>query len=185
MQLPIYVAVAGLLLIMVSSRLFSESMFMDGLYYADVALNMAEENGDFWHPQFTDIQPFYGHPPLAMWIESYMYRLFGDSIAIEKLYSLLMTVISLWLTVRLWRQCGGKKGTGWLPLLLFALIPTLSACMADNMLENTMMVFTLLSVLFMLRGEERLHYLNMIAAGLSLTLSSPKASPDYTRSPFH
>ena len=168
MQWPMYMDVAGLLLIMVCNRLFSEGMFMDGLYYADVALNMAEDNGDFWHPQFTDIQPFYGHPPLAMWMESMMYRLFGDSIAIEKIYSMLVTVLSLWLTVRLWRQCGGKRELGWLPLLLFALIPTLTACMADNMLENTMMVFTLLSVIFMLRGEERHHYINMIASGIAL-----------------
>lgn len=169
MKLPLYVAVGGLLLIMVSSRLFSEGMFIDGLYYANVALNMAEGNGDFWHPQFTDVQPFYGHPPLAMWMESCMFRLFGDSIAIEKIYSMLMVVLSLWLTVRLWHRCGGKKDLGWLPLLLFVLIPTLSACMADNLLENTMMVFVLLSVIFILRGEEKHHYLNMIAAGIALT----------------
>ncbi|MBQ7062028.1 MAG: hypothetical protein IJM88_01905, partial [Bacteroidales bacterium] len=52
-----YALVAALFLLTVSNRLFSEGMFLDGLYYADVALNLAEGNGTFWAPQFTDIAP--------------------------------------------------------------------------------------------------------------------------------
>lgn len=162
-----YALVAALFLLTVSNRLFSEGMFLDGLYYADVALNLAEGNGTFWAPQFTDIVPFYGHPPLAMGLESLGYRLFGDDIAVEKGYSLLVILLSAWLTVLLWRRCGGTRTLGWLPLLLLTLVPLTSTCAVDNMLENTMMVFTLLSALCVLQARQR-RFPAIVLAGFAL-----------------
>ena len=61
---------------------------MDGLYYATIAKNLANGLGSFWQLYFTELDGvFYGHPPLAMGLQSILFSIFGDSIYIERAYS--------------------------------------------------------------------------------------------------
>ena len=48
-------------------ELWSEGMFMDGLYYATIANNLANNIGSFWFLHFTNTEfpIFHEHPPLA------------------------------------------------------------------------------------------------------------------------
>ena len=82
---------------------------MDGLIYDCVGRNMAEGIGTMWHPTFTETQfnPFYEHPPLAMFLLSLCYRLAGEGLWICRAYSLLMFVLTGWLMLLLWRRIGG------------------------------------------------------------------------------
>ena len=59
---------AAVFLALVSGSLTTTGMFMDGLIYGNVATNMAEGVGLFWHPIYTATHhpDLYHHPPLAM-----------------------------------------------------------------------------------------------------------------------
>ena len=158
--------VLGLFILLISPRLMSEGMFIDGLYYADVARNIADGTGSMWNMMFTDISPFYGHPPLAITMESILFRIFGDHLWVEKAYSLIMILVAAWLIVMLWRRAGGQANLVWMPLLLLVLNPTVIFCAPNNLLENTMMVFILLSALCVMKSLDKNRFAYIIVAGL-------------------
>jgi 4-amino-4-deoxy-L-arabinose transferase-like glycosyltransferase len=62
-------------------------MSLDGITYATIARNMALDVGDLWHPFYTAtlLNPFYEQPPLALWLESLLFRLCGDHWWVERL----------------------------------------------------------------------------------------------------
>jgi hypothetical protein len=93
--LPFYLFVAGIFLMIVCQDLFSNGMFLDGLVYSTISINLANGLGSFWNPHFTaTLMPdFHEHPPLAFGIQYIFYKLLGESRFIEKLYSLLTVVI--------------------------------------------------------------------------------------------
>ena len=107
--------------------LFSHGMFLDGIYYAMVARNLAEGYGDFWNPLLTDTlgSNFHEHPPLVFGIQSLFFKLFGDYHWVERLYSLLCFIGGGWLTVIIWKKVGTKniKPYYWVPLLLWITVP--------------------------------------------------------------
>ena len=121
---------------------------MDGLLYAAISNNMANGYGSFWKPYLSEsvFNEFYEHPPLALWLQSIWFRVFGDSIYIERFYSLFTYFISGGLLVIIWKQIGQSFKTGWIPLFLWLTITNISWACANNMLENTMTIFVLLSV---------------------------------------
>ena len=71
--------------LLVLPRMLTHGMFVDGLTYASIARNMAENYGSFWRPYYTaTVYPtFYEHPPLGFWLQSWMYRLCGDVVYLE------------------------------------------------------------------------------------------------------
>ena len=150
---PLYVAVAALFLALVSGSLTTTGMFMDGLIYSNVAANMADGIGSFWHPTYTATHhpDFYEHPPLALGMLALFYKVLGTHLWVTKLYMVLTMLLCAWLTVRLWQRLGGKRENGWMPLLLWTLIPTVTHFANQCMLENTMVLFTLGAILLLLR----------------------------------
>ena len=150
----LFLFIIFLFLGIVSTELFSDGMFMDGLIYADISRNMAEGLGSFWKPHFTDtlFNVFYEHPPLAFGLQSIFFKLFGDNIYIERFYSLLTYVIVGCLIVLIWSKLTSYKKTGWLPLFLWLSTNYVTWALANNMLENTMSIFVCLSVLFYLNS---------------------------------
>jgi len=87
-----YLAIAALFMLMTGFRLFAEGMFVDGVTYAAISRNLANGLGSFWEPHFSatlDTQ-FHGHPPLALGMQSLAFRVFGDSLLVERfIHSLL------------------------------------------------------------------------------------------------
>src|SRR6266852_7226573 len=77
--------VISLYCLLVLPRMLSYGMFLDGVTYASMARNMAENYGSFWQPYYTaTVYPtFYEHPPLGFWLQSWAYRLCGDSVYVE------------------------------------------------------------------------------------------------------
>ncbi len=165
---PLYLVVAAVFLDLVSGSLTTTGMFMDGLIYGNVAANMAEGVGSFWHPVYTATHhpDFYEHPPLALGMLALFYKVLGTHIWVTKLYMALTMLLCAWLTIRLWVRLGGKREDGWMPLLLWTLMPTVTHFANQCMLENTMVLFDLGAILLLLRPGGKA--LNGLLAGLLL-----------------
>ena len=138
--------------------LLSEGTFLDGLIYAVLARNLAMGLGSFWAPHYslTVHDQWFEHPPLGLNIESLFYRVLGDGIWVEHVHSLATALVCGLLIVVLWNQVVGEdrrlRRLGWLPVLFWLLNPQVTWAYANNMLENTMSIFTLAAVIMLLRG---------------------------------
>lgn len=167
-----YLFVGFLFLGIVSVNLFSDGMFLDGLLYADISRNMADGLGSFWKPHFSYgiFNEFYEHPPLALGLQSLWFKVFGDSIFVERFYSLSTFIIVGYLIVLIWGKFTGDKKHGWIPLLLWITITNVTWAAANNMLENTMSIFVSLSLLFYLNSIENKRFLWIVLSGVSLSL---------------
>ena len=159
---------AALFLALVSGSLTTTGMFMDGLIYSNVAANMADGIGTFWHPTYTATHhpDFYQHPPLALGLLALFYKVLGTHIWVTKLYMVLTMLLCAWLTVKLWVRLGGRREDGWMPLLLWTLMPTVTHFANHCLLENTMVLFVLGAILLLLRTKR--NALNGMLAGLLL-----------------
>lgn len=164
----LYLAVSAVFLALVSGSLTTTGMFMDGLIYSSIAANMADGVGSFWHPTYTATHhlDFYEHPPLALGLLALFYKLFGTHLWVTKLYMAFTMLLCAWLTVRLWIRLGGKREDGWMPLLLWTLMPTVTHFANQCLLENTMVLFVLGAILLLLRSKRKA--LNGLLAGLLL-----------------
>ncbi len=167
-----YFFVVFLFLGITSIELFSDGMFMDGLLYADISRNMAEGLGTFWKPHLSNtlFSEFYEHPPLALGLQSIWFRVFGDSIYVERFYSLFTFIIVGYLVVLIWKKLTNNKKSGWMPLFFWIIISGVTWSAANNMIENTMSVFVCLSVLFYLNSIDNRRLLWIVLSGLSLSL---------------
>lgn len=167
-----YLFVSFLFIAIAATELFSEGMFMDGLWYADISRNLAEGIGSFWKPQFTQtLYPeFYEHPTLAFGLQSIFFSIFGDSIFVERFYSLGTFVIVGYLIVKIWELITGSKKDGWIPLFLWLITGGVAWAVANNMLENTMTIFVCFSLYACLKRTFTNQLFWIIFAGISLSL---------------
>lgn len=139
---------AILLCLKVLRPLVTQTMFFDGLIYASVARNMAEGIGSPWRPAFSQtLFPLFAeHPPFAMWLQAIAFRAFGDTVWVEKGYSLFTVLLSGLIMLGIWRRLTEKdpalRSTGVLALIFTLIAGRLSWAYANNMLENTLIVFT-------------------------------------------
>jgi len=167
-----YIAVAGIFLIIISPSFLSEGMFMDGQMYATMSRNLANGMGTFWQPHFSEIifPSFINHPPLAIGLESIFFRVLGDGRIVEKLYSVFAIMVIAVLIVAIWKSLGKKFSSGWLPLLFWIAIPSVTWAAVNNMLENTMGIFICLSVLFYIRSLSSKRFIFLLLSGSMLSL---------------
>jgi len=168
--LPFYSIVWGVFLIIVCQNIFSNGMFLDGLIYSTVSKNLSNGVGTFWNLHFTKtfMSDFHEHPPLAFGIQSLFYTFFGESRYVDKAYSIFTVIIVAFIIVKIWKTLNYKHG--WLPLLLWLITPTVFWTSYNNLLENTLTIFTSLSVLFYLIGYGDRKFLFIILSGFMLTL---------------
>ena len=170
---PFWLLLIGLFLILVSKSLLTEGMFFDGVTYASISRNMAEGQGTFWNPHYTQtLYPeFRQHPPLALGLEALAFMAFGDHLWVEKAYSILVFLLSGLMIALIWRRTTNNIRWAWLPLLFWLSMPLVTWCATNNMLENTMSVFVLLSVYLMIVGYQRNHKIWLILSALALLLA--------------
>lgn len=145
---PFWLLLIGIALILMSGSLLSEGMFLDGVTYAGISRNMAEGQGTFWNPHYTQtLYPeFRQHPPLALGMEALLFKTLGDHLYVERLYSVLTFIISALLMVAIWKRTTNRPSQAWLPLLFWMAMPLTAWSATNNLLENTMTVFVLLTV---------------------------------------
>ena len=170
LTLPFYLFTGGVFLIIVYQDLLSNGMFLDGLIYSTVARNMAEGIGTFWNPHFTStcLPDFHEHPPLAFGIQSIFFMLVGESRYIDRFYSLLTLVITGYVILRIWKTFGYRNG--WLPLFIWIITPTVFWASYNNLLENTLTIFTSLSILFYLKYQDNKKFYFIALSGIMLAL---------------
>ncbi len=166
-----FLFVSFLFLGIISPNLFSDGMFMDGLLYADISRNMAEGLGSFWKPYLSSTEnEFYAHPPLAFGLQSIGFKIFGDSIYVERFYSLLTFIIVGYLIVLIWGKITNDKKSGWQPLFLWTIISNVIWSVSNNMLENTMTIFIMFSFYSYLKSMEKNRFVWLVFSGISLFL---------------
>ncbi|MBK9097652.1 MAG: glycosyltransferase family 39 protein [bacterium] len=129
-------------------RMLSYGMFFDGVTYASIARNMAEGYGSMWKPYYTETvyKIFYEQPTFGIWLESFAYRIFGNSGLIEQFWGFIAGLIVLFLLVLIWKEADNAENnnqSSWSLVLLFTSIPLFTWLFSSNMLEITMTVFIL------------------------------------------
>jgi 4-amino-4-deoxy-L-arabinose transferase-like glycosyltransferase len=169
-SLPFYLLASGVYLMIVFKDIFSNGMFLDGLIYSTVSRNMAEGLGTFWNPHFTStlLSDSHEHPPLAFGIQSIFFTILGQSRYVDRLYSVLTVVISGYIILNIWKTLGNKNG--WFPLLIWLVTPTVFWASYNNLLENTLTIFTSLSILFYLKNINGKKPGFLILSGFMLSL---------------
>jgi len=164
-----------LFFILIITKLFTIGVFVDGMTYASISRNLAEGYGSYFKPLYTltIYNEFYEHPPLQFILESWFFKIFKDHFWTEKLYSALVGFLSLIccsIIIRIINKFENLK----LPLFSasFVLIstPLTSWIILNNMLENTLVLFLLLSFIFLLLSIYKNPLFSLIS-GLFLFLS--------------
>ena len=170
---PFWLLLIGLFLILVSKNLLTEGMFLDGVTYACISRNMACGLGSFWNPSYTQTigHVFHSHPPLAFGLEALFFKVLGDHWWVEKLYSVLAFLFIGLLIALIWKRTTNNLRWAWLPLLFWLVMPLATWCATNNMLENTMSVFVLLSVYLMIVGYQRNHKIWLFLSAFTLLLA--------------
>ena len=136
LMLPIMLFV-GLLIL----PLVQEGMFFDGVTYSAISKNMANGYGSFWNPHYTKVlySNFHEHPPLVFIIQSFFFRLLGDGFYTERLFCLLMALLTVFGIVKCWALLSDDaemKSYYWLPILFWLLVPMVSWSYKNNLLES-------------------------------------------------
>ena len=170
---PFWLLLIGIVLILLSNSLLTEGMFLDGVTYACISRNMTIGLGSFWNPHYTQTigNVFHSHPPLAFGLEALFFKVFGDHWWVEKLYSALTFLVSGILIAAIWKRTTNRPRMAWLPLLFWSVMPIVSWIATNNMLENTMTVFVLLSVYLMIVSYQRNNKLWLFLGAFSLFLA--------------
>lgn len=138
---------AALLLALILPRVAQRGMFLDGITYAVVARNMAVGAGTFWQPSFSNTiyATFFEQPPLGLGLQGLAFRVLGDHLFVERLFSVSVFASTALLIVAIWRRLLPRT-YDWLPLFFWVLPSVVTWAAINNMLENTQALFTTLSV---------------------------------------
>jgi 4-amino-4-deoxy-L-arabinose transferase-like glycosyltransferase len=156
---------------------------------------MALGIGSFWKPFFAesfwlpyDNGPFFfGHPPLQFWLQSLLFRIMGDSIAVENIYNFIILVSSVTAIVKIWQKFfeenADLRSYSWLPVLCWYALVIVYYSIPNNFLDSTMALFCMLSCYFQLRflkQKDKLSFQNiwlLLAAGTSIFLACLTKGP--------
>jgi hypothetical protein len=161
---PFWLLVLSIVFGLTLPILIQDAMFQDGMLYSCVAHNMGTGFGSFWFPQYSTlnlegIPSFHEQPPLVFGLQALLYWCFGDSMYIERFYTFAMIVLNILLTNRLWKDIfvdqPAFRPLGWLPVLFWIMIPVCYWSYQQNMIENTVSVFTLSAVILSLRAVKK------------------------------
>lgn len=160
--------------IALSNQLWSDGMFLDGVYYASISKNLSNGLGSFWFlPSIASSDVFHGHPPLAMGLQSILFSIFGDSIYIERAYSLFTFLITGFFIHLIWKEVvlGKYSSYSWVVLFFWAIIPLNGWACSNNFLENTMNIFVSSAVLFAIKNIKTNQLAYILISGISLSLA--------------
>lgn len=163
--------------------LVKDAMFQDAMLYSSVSHNLAIGIGTFWFPQYSTlniagIPSFHEQPPLVFGIQSVFYKILGDSIYVERFYTLLMLIAHVILINVLWKlnfdKSQEQRKLGWIAVTFWILIPVCWWCFHNNLMENTMSLFDLTAVILIVQNLKKpiQNYLIWIIAGLMIFLAS-------------
>jgi 4-amino-4-deoxy-L-arabinose transferase-like glycosyltransferase len=161
-----YLFTITIILIILIPSFVQDGMFFDGVTYSAISKNLANGLGSIWEPHYTKVlyPYFHEHPPLVFVLQSIFFKIFGNAFYTEKIYCLITTFITILGISKCWRLVvdhNEQKQYDWLPILIWITIPLVSWSSQNNMLENTMTVFTTFAVFCILKAmiENKIIYL--------------------------
>jgi 4-amino-4-deoxy-L-arabinose transferase-like glycosyltransferase len=177
---PFWLLTLSLIFILIISQLIQDGAFNDGMLYVSVAKNMANGLGTFWQPYFGNIarSPFHDQPPLYFGILSIFFKLFGQSMYTERIFSLFTFVITMRYIQKIWKIIFRNDtiiaNKSWLPVLLWIIIPICFWTYINFVEEILMGVFTIISVYYILKflTSDKNPILYISIAAFSLFLAS-------------
>ncbi|MDR1346307.1 MAG: glycosyltransferase family 39 protein [Bacteroidales bacterium] len=161
----------AIFLLAISPFLLAEGMFFDGIYYCAISHNLAQGIGSFWQPQMETTTQFYGQPPLAFGLQALFYKVLGNSLYIDKIYSVTTFLITALLILSVWKMSGKKWTTGWFPLLLWLCFSLVLWALPNNLLESSMTMFVIASLLCFLLYQKRKKWYWIVFSGVMLCLA--------------
>ncbi|SIQ89738.1 4-amino-4-deoxy-L-arabinose transferase [Rhizobium sp. RU33A] len=142
-------------------KLVHVSMFFDGGIVASVARNLSEGRGTIWAPHFSEtlFPTFVGHPPLIFWLLAIGFSLFGDTIVVEKAFSLITFVLSAVLLFKIWMRVNiddivVQKAFP-LALVMTLIAGRVNWGFANGIIDNLLAVFSLTAVLLVVVAYDR------------------------------
>ncbi len=154
---------------------------MDAVQYCAVARNLSDGYGTFWNPQFNvynihNLSAFSEQPPLGFGILAVFYKLFGDSIYVERLYIFICMLINMLLMLKIWKQFAKQNQTllnnNWLPIIIWITVPIVFWTFRNNMLENTMSIFILSATYCFISWLNNIkHVLMLLLGGIFIYLA--------------
>lgn len=176
---PFFICVFSIFCVLILPFVVQDGMFMDGLIYATVAKNFAHGMGTWWNLYLNDsiMTSYHDQPPLSIWMESFFFKILGDSIYTERLYSFLTACISGGMVMLIWNSVyetnSDYRKISWMPVLFWIIPPACFWTYSNNMVENTMSIFILLAVWLILKGLKSTQVLPFLVAGaICIFLSS-------------
>ena len=165
-------------------------MFMDGQQYACVAKNLADGYGTWWFPYLSDTWwkagsgNFMEHPPLVYWLQAGFFKVLGDSMYTERIYSFCTAIVTAFLIHKTWKLLFIDRPEiakmSALPIILWIIVPVNFWGYQHNIMENTMGVFTLLAVYLFLIGLNKnpvKNYVYLVLCGISISLAFLSKGP--------
>ncbi len=180
---PFWIFTLALIIGLIVPILIQDGMFMDGVLYTSVAKNLGNDIGSFWFPIFSKnglagLKTFHEHPPLAFGIQAIFFKILGNSMYTERIYSLLTAFINATLIVLIWRLIFQEnerlKSLAWFPIILWIIIPVAHWAFRHNMQENTMGAFNLFAVFWGMKAMKQNHkqYMWLLLSAVATFLAS-------------
>ena len=164
------------LIFLLISPLFREGLFLDGLTYAAIAKNMANNKGTLWQPFYTEslFFSFYEHPPLGLYLQSLFFKVLKNTRIVVGFYNLIHFLFSIFIihqTLKHFITDASLKRI-WILLFSWQFLALTIWTYKNNMLEVTFSSFILLCFFFLLKsisssGTKRL-FLYMLASSSML-----------------
>ena len=163
-------------------RAVQDGMFFDGVTYAAISRNLAIGKGSFWDVYYRGPWRFSEHPPLMFGIESLFFKALGDSYYTERVYCFVLwctTVASLYGLWRKTNKSAEARRFFSLPLLCWAIMPSVIWSYPNNILDTTMALFDIWAVYFLYAGmaDKRHTYLKLLLGGLFVFLATLTKGP--------
>jgi 4-amino-4-deoxy-L-arabinose transferase-like glycosyltransferase len=162
-----------LFLVILLPGMVQQGMFLDGITYSAISKNLANGIGNFWNPHYTNtLYPsFYEHPPLVFGIQSLFFKIFGDSFLTERIFSFCNCLLSSFAIYLIWSRI--FKGTeyqkfAWLPLFFWIITPIISWSFKNNLLENTLSVFTLFALFFQIESVQKKSLFSLVLGSICI-----------------
>lgn len=177
---PFWLFTLSAILILTISQLIQDGVFMDGMLYISVGKNLADGMGNFWEPHFsqTSMPIFREQPPLYFGLLAVFYKVFGNSMYVERLFCFVCFFLTLLYIHKIWKTLFYKQAeiakNNWLPVLFFATIPVCFWAYANHVEETVMTLFATMSVYYLsvaLFKNEKI-VINVLLAGICVFLSS-------------
>ncbi len=153
--------ILGFFLTFFMSEILEASMFIDGVWYAVISRNLAEGNGSYWFPQFsqTIFSNFHEHPGFVFWIQSYFFKILGDNFWTERIFSGIQYLFNLILIILIWKKIFSKSNVHFqnywfVPILFWQFNILTYLYQPANLLDSPLSLFCLAAIYFLIDEQQ-------------------------------